>query len=232
MNRTHDQNRNKTSPKPGRRPLRYALTLWPEWIPLFYKRELVERGCQKDGENRVWAPPSSARGFMPGDWVALHSGAYIGGRKGKPAEAEGLELANHMMECALDDAALPSRTLGAPVEPMIASDIPTRSISCVVQIKGWHNNTPDPHPSVWRMGDDGWFWTVGEHIRLPWPIPIERGFQKLWILPTGIRDQIRAQVGDVLKTQGGKPVFSQNEIIARAYARFHGDFVSHLDITY
>lgn len=59
--------------------IEYALTLWPEWA-------WAIANLDKRVENRTWAPPIS----MVGKRIAIHSGASIGGRKGRVARREGL----------------------------------------------------------------------------------------------------------------------------------------------
>ena len=51
-----------------------ALTLWPEWAAL------IAHGL-KPVENRGWKLPEGER-------IAIHAGAHIGGRKGRPALEE------------------------------------------------------------------------------------------------------------------------------------------------
>lgn len=56
-----------------------ALTLWPEWAYAIFQ-------LGKDVENRTW----TQRG-IEGCFIAIHAGAYIGGRKGARATREGLQ---------------------------------------------------------------------------------------------------------------------------------------------
>jgi len=60
-------------------PKLLALTLWPEWA--FAVAHLGKRI-----ENRSWRPPKRHVGSR----IAIHAGAHIGGRPGRPARIAGL----------------------------------------------------------------------------------------------------------------------------------------------
>ena len=57
-----------------------AITLWPEWA-------YAVAWLGKRIENRDWPPPRS----LIGERVAIHAGAHVGGRKGRPAMEEGMQ---------------------------------------------------------------------------------------------------------------------------------------------
>jgi hypothetical protein len=62
-----------------------AITLWPEWI-----WAMCHLG--KRVENRTWVPPKALLGQV----IALHAGAHIGGRKGRPAMLDGMYAVCYM----------------------------------------------------------------------------------------------------------------------------------------
>ena len=68
-----------------------ALTIWPEWVWAILHLD-------KHIENRTWDPRT--RGLQVGHRLALHAGAYLGGRKGKPATMEALEAVQGMAQRA------------------------------------------------------------------------------------------------------------------------------------
>lgn len=163
-----------------------ALTLWPEWA---WTIATIGRGSPayqwepKDVENRGWHP----RGRLPvGTRIAIHAGAHLGGRPGRPAAQEAREAVVSMLRN--------QRTLGPrpawshelwpmPVDAM--DDVPRSAIVCIATMAGYDQvqRTPWDVPGAWH-------WRLRDVVVLPSPVPCQ-GAQGLWSIPTDVRERLR-----------------------------------------
>jgi hypothetical protein len=153
-----------------KRPL-FALTLWPEWA---WAIAHLDKGC----ENRTWTPDKGT--LLPGDWLAIHAGAHIGGRPGSVALGEGLQrVVQAAGECGwtCEQTAERQWVLTKPSFNPVVLDAPhiaTRALVALVR-----------HQRIEVGGDGPWVhvdafqWRWSEHVRLDEPI-LCRGMQGLW----------------------------------------------------
>jgi hypothetical protein len=147
------------------RPLR-ALTLWPEWA-----WAITQLG--KDVENRDWKPSRTI--LAPGDWLAIHAGAVLGGgnpsRKATEAAlqkvAESYLFANNF----------------APL-PELATKPTLSAIVALVRYSG----ADGANPGGWAV-PGAYHWRWDRMITLATPIPC-RGERDLWPVPEAIVAQI------------------------------------------
>ncbi len=159
---------------------RFALTLWPEWAYAIC-------ALGKRVENRTWS-----RASVQGQWIAIHGGASIGGRKGQDAEADGIaELAT---------MAVRARALSPPVgeaELRILREGARASagkIVAVAQVQEFVRASADP----WFVGPVGW--VLRDVVVLAQPVPV-KGAQGLWPLGKEVAAQVRFQ----LQSRPGRP---------------------------
>lgn len=155
--------------------VRRALTLWPEWA-------WAITDLDKRVENRGWPP--FAR--LIGQRIAIHAGAYIGGRDGRPARAEGWSAVANMATRAgwnvqwADQKFLSFRKndqFYGVVDPLTRVDIPTSAIVA-------HAKLASVTPPSRVTDNDGWYvgeygWRLEDLVVLPEPIPMQ-GAQSLW----------------------------------------------------
>lgn len=155
-----------------------ALTLWPEWVfaVIFLGKPL---------ENRTWSIPK-------GEWFGLHAGAYIGGRKGAPAEAEGWEAVANMARRAgwvsapglwrCHDFAKGAQTVRRdPTAPLTS------------RIHGLFRVTAHLHHSAGPWHVPGQIGNVFDYVPLVEPVGC-KGFQQLWAVPAEVVERMRVAV--------------------------------------
>lgn len=152
-----------------------ALTLWPEWVWAIVNLD-------KRIENRTWKLPIS-------EWFGLHAGAYIGGRKGSVAEAEGWEAVEDMAVCAgwvtppglwrtheyRKDGRIVQRDPTAPLTSMIHGLLRVKSYT-MGDPGGWH-----------ARGQIG---NTFDYIPLAEPVAC-KGAQQLWAVPADVVERLR-----------------------------------------
>jgi hypothetical protein len=185
-----------------------ALTLWPEWpwaIDLPNEDGTGYHPLAKRVENREWEIPI-------GQWIALHAGKYIGGRKGRVATDEGLDSVALMGQRAgfetlvrdewKDGGVVVLRpflgTWGSCNEngivppnsirrPIVTSAI--IGLFRVTRYVGPGDNRPLPDGvRGWKVSDA--VGNVFEYKRLNKPVSCD-GHQKLWTLPDNILARCR-----------------------------------------
>lgn len=155
-----------------------AITLWPEWAAcVLYAGKRVE--------NRTWRPPEK----LIGQRLALHAGAYIGGRPGGYYDAHAAVMGTAARvqrflrlrrSRVLEEVAPDGRLLGQHV-------VATRAVVATFELgkpwratgKGWESDDPDT-----------WCWPLLDVRVLPDPVPAV-GSQGLWTLP----DDVATRVG-------------------------------------
>lgn len=157
---------------------RLALTLWPEWT-------WAVAHFGKDIENRSWAPPAR----IIGQWLAIHAGAHIGGRKGDAACLEGLTDLREMAECVEDERGGTREGGGLPLYSELIPMIATSAIVAVVKVTGAVRGDP----VGWYCGLPDYGWKLNSLITLPEPVKC-KGAQGLWPLPPDALAQVREQV--------------------------------------
>ena len=144
-----------------------ALTLWPEWA-------WAIRRLGKDVENRSWAPP----GYLVGRRLAIHAGAFVGGRKGSVAEEEGVDALVYMADRAgwtlrVEDGAISAAKGQRSVKERIA----VRAIVATVRLDGWTSESESP----WAVpGQVHWLLSAVEPVAA---LPRMNGRQGLWDVP-------------------------------------------------
>jgi hypothetical protein len=147
------------------RPLR-ALTLWPEWA-----WAITQLG--KDVENRDWRPNRTI--LAPGDWLAIHAGAVLGG--GVPSRKA--------TEAALQKVAETyCFATGFKLLPELATKPTLSAIVALVRYSG----ADGANPGGWAV-PGAYHWRWDRMIVLATPIPC-RGERDLWPVPEAIVAQI------------------------------------------
>jgi len=178
-----------------------ALTLWPEWpwtIDLPNPDGTDYHPLAKRLENREWEIPLN-------QWIALHAGKYIGGRKGRVASDEGCESVSLMGQragfearCMTDykdggavilrpfvgawGAATALSTSGG----MIMRPIVTSAIIGIFKVTRYlRPGETDESDGLrgWKVPDQ--IGNVFEYKRLNKPVPCD-GKQGLWQVPADI----------------------------------------------
>lgn len=184
-----------------------ALTLWPEWawaIDLPKEDGTGYHPLAKRVENREWEIPLS-------QWIALHAGKYIGGRKGRVASDEGCESVSLMGQRAgFQTQCITDRKDGGLVilhpfvgswgvatalsvhDGLIMRPIVTSAIIGLFRVTRYvepGDNRPLPDGiRGWKVPDA--VGNVFEYKRLNSPVPCV-GHQKLWTLPDNILARCR-----------------------------------------
>jgi hypothetical protein len=157
-----------------------ALTLHPEWA-------FAVAYLGKDVENRFWHP--SPLQLPAGDWLAIHAGAHVGGKKGITAEKAGYSRLFETAERAgwrLD----PSAALVSEREVVPLSLLTCSAVVALVRFQG-----ACIRRGVWSVdGQSQWRWD--RMVRLPRPVPC-RGAQALWALPSEVEAEVRLRVGEL-----------------------------------
>lgn len=159
------------------RPL-LALTLWPEWA-------WAITTLDKRIENRTWTPRAGQ--LRPGEWFAIHAGAHVGGRPGRPADKEGLFAVANMAERARWHVKVGVGALKGPgisvhrqsdgdSHLIAASQIPTSRVVALARYGGVR-----PSSSGWAV-PGARHWHLDEVIPLA-DTPRMGGVQGLWPLP-------------------------------------------------
>ena len=176
----------------------HCLTLWPEWA-------YAVAALGKRVENRSWAAPSS----MIGQWIGIHAGAYMGGRKNSGAAECVLEMAEtarqhgHAVDCL---------KVLANGNVLIADngkrDIIARSAVVAVALVG-ECVPPGERPSTHRRAE-GWSgdadlpwgnaeayrWIFDDVVRLPVTVGPVRGAQGLWKCPPALASKVLSGVSE------------------------------------
>jgi hypothetical protein len=152
----------------------HALTLWPEW-------NWAIDNLDKLVENRGWPLPPA----MQGKRIAIHAGAYIGGRKGAPATREGIEAVAEMATSAgwtvtADGLHALLFTKGEIVRRLTAESIVRSAITCTVVLASCTPPGPVLPDDGWYAGDYGF--RLADKQTLPEPIHCS-GAQGFWTLP-------------------------------------------------
>jgi hypothetical protein len=150
---------------PCAHPLR-ALTLWPEWA-----WAITQLG--KDVENRDWRPSRAV--LSPGDWLAIHAGAVMGG--GNPSR----KAADAALRGVLETHA---RVTGLKPLPEPLSEPTLSAIVALVRYSG----ADGANPGGWAV-PGAYHWRWDRMITLATPIPC-RGERDLWPVPEAIVAQI------------------------------------------
>ncbi len=159
---------------------RFALTLWPEWAYAIC-------ALGKRVENRTWS-----RASVQGQWIAIHGGASIGGRKGQDAEADGIaELATMAVRARVISPPVGEAELRILREGARAA---AGKIVAVAQVQEFVRASADP----WFVGPVGW--VLRGVAVLPQPVPV-KGAQGLWPLGEEVAAQVRLQ----LQARPGRP---------------------------
>lgn len=152
-----------------------ALTLWPEWA-------FAIAHLGKDVENRTWTPPKA----LIGQRIAIHAGAYIGGRRARVAVEEGAQALRDMARRAGVDISvvLPilactwtSSTRILQNEPWRSTPIVTRAIVATAVLAEVRRDSPSP----WAVSG-AVHWCLADVQVLSDPEPCS-GRQGLWDAP-------------------------------------------------
>lgn len=164
-----------------------VITLWPEWA------WAIER-LDKTVENRSWD-----HGLEPGTLLAIHAGAYIGGRKGLVARDEGMAALVSQARVAGWEIWGPTWRLGSSTKTITkpsrtqqwigAAAVTTSAIVAVGRVA-------EGPPASAELG-----WAV-PGLRHWWFDPVWRldapvkcgGHQGLWTLPDELADRVFAQI--------------------------------------
>jgi hypothetical protein len=147
------------------RPLR-ALTLWPEWA-------WAITALGKDCENRDRKPSRAV--LSPGDWLAIHAGAVMGG--GVPSRKAD--------EAALQKVADAYRfAAGFRPLPELTAKPTTSAIVALVRYTG----ADGANPGGWAV-PGAYHWRWDRVIVLPAPISC-RGERGLWPVSEAIMAQL------------------------------------------
>lgn len=166
----------------------YALTVWPEWA---HAIAYLGKPC----ENRTWEPGADT--VQPGDWLAIHAGAHIGGRPGGVAEREGHEALRRTAEGAGFQSLIQGDGQVLFVDEqrkaLYSPDLLVRkSIVALVRFRGVDQGGDGPWDHVDALQ---WRWT--DLVVLPRPVACA-GHQGLWPVfgaPLAeVREQLRVEL--------------------------------------
>lgn len=174
------------------RPIQ-ALTLWPEWA-------WAIQHLGKRVENRKRKPDSR---LQPGDWFAIHAGAHLGGRRGKPAKQEAQDTVERMAKRAGHPCVNTQHGLWVgdrfATAPTTATEMydqgfrmnyhHARAIICLVQYQGFAKRCLDP----WANPDAVAWMLADRIIVLPEPIQCN-GLQGLWAVPDEHQAYLRSLI--------------------------------------
>lgn len=172
-----------------------AITLWPEWAwAICY--------LGKATENRSWYPPRE----LIGRRLAIHAGAYVGGRKAQAAAAEAVDAVSRMAgfagwritthsdrrgPFAIEAVRLRERaaTTFAADGPHLAGfgSVPTSAVVAVATLA----SVDDEDRTPWDVPGE-WHWRLADVVVLDRPVPM-RGAQGLWHWTPALdgRDDVR-----------------------------------------
>ncbi len=158
-----------------------ALTLWPEWA------WAIEH-LGKRVENRIWVP--SPGQLKPGDWLAIHAGAHIGGRKGIPAMRKAaVRLANTANDAGCWTSLQPLDLIasrGPAGRPFRLSNCTTGAIVAVAEYLGHDADRKTP----WD-GRGAHHWRLGRVGVLQLPVYL-KGARNLWSVPAELLPKLEA----------------------------------------
>ena len=163
-----------------------ALTLWPEWAWAICN-------LTKRVENRSRGPDKRLK---PGDWFAIHAGAHLGGRKGKPAHYEALTSLQVMAERAeyhteIRAGALHVGSKGTRIKDH-RLDIPGACRRHIVALARYQYSGEN-NPSRWAT-TGAVSWQLGARIiRVPRSIRLS-GKQGLWVVPEEHQAYLRSLI--------------------------------------
>ncbi len=157
-----------------------ALTLWPEWahaVAFLGKRI----------ENRDWPPPDT----LIGQRLAIHAGAAIGGRRGRPAAREAaVALRGGALVAGVE---LVVHVDGTELAVGIAGDstraVETGMVLCTAIVAGRLKRSPERGYRPWGVEAAEWWWGLEDVQRLPIPVPC-RGAQGLWTVPDHVLERM------------------------------------------
>lgn len=173
-----------------------AITLHPEWIVPILSDHPAAKRC----ENRSWRLPEA----QIGQWLALHSGASIGGRWRLDQSLDG--AAGQVACDTIQAVRIAANGAGWPFIGHLRglSHLhPGRSTRVIDGI--WRAASPghivglirvDSQDQDQRTGWDvegQWHWRIGAVVPLVAPIP-QRGAQGLWPVPDTALAEIRRQL--------------------------------------
>lgn len=187
-----------------------ALTLWPEWIPMFdldalralsaepttglYSHTFSRSQRQaKNVENRTWEQPPY---HLINRWMAWHAGVNInGGKGGKRGIQEALEL----VSATAEHAGWPGIVL-KPEQLITGCIVALAYIDGIVINGSAYIRSPDGEyvqelerrpVNPWAF-PESWQLRIHTYRKLDTPIPC-KGAQKLWTVGAEQRAAIRAQ---------------------------------------
>lgn len=152
-----------------------ALTLWPEWAWAVHYLD-------KRLENRGYKLPF-------GEWIALHAGAHLGGRKGSVAEAEARENVRDMAIRAgwTTDGGLWNCYDFRRGDQLVRLD-PTKPLNSMIHGLFRVNIYAMGAPGGWHV--PGQIGNCFEYLPLAEPVPC-KGAQGLWTVPADVVEQMR-----------------------------------------
>lgn len=153
-----------------------ALTLWPEWCPLFFMDKGTGYG-PKDIENRPWKAPKLSNHT----WVAIHAGKSIGGRSGRTAHSNGISTIIDMMHRA---------GFSKSDAHFAISSIVTSAIVGVVRFDRMRIDEKSP----WAIPGQ-YHWHVAEARKLTSPVAVAKGALGLWHVEKSVAFDVGNQVG-------------------------------------
>lgn len=173
-----------------------AITLWPEWAWAIARLD-------KRIENRGWVPPRGA--LVPGDWLAIHAGANIGGRPGRKATNDGIYT---LVEAAY---AVGWQSVGVemPTGPMLTrfrrseEDVEVFvECSAIVAVAKYQDAFRAPlEPQrcrPWQAPSQAGYpcfgWLLTDVVTLPDPVPC-KGKQGLWDVPAELLPILNVAIG-------------------------------------
>lgn len=173
-----------------------AITLHPEWIVPILSDHHAAKRC----ENRSWRLPEA----QIGRWIALHSGAAIGGRwrLGQSLDGAAGQIASDAVQAVRITANEADWPFIGHLRGLSRLD-PARSTRVIDGT--WRAASPghivalirvDSQDQDQRTGWDvegQWHWRIGAVVPLVAPIP-QRGAQGLWHVPDAARVEIRRQL--------------------------------------
>ncbi len=167
-----------------------AITLWPEWSWAFSRLD-------KMVENRGWM-----HGLPPGELLAIHAGAYIGGRKGLVARDEGMAALVSQARLARWQISGPTWKLGSTtriIQKPGREDVwiggPAIRTSAIVAVGRVAQGPPAGAELGWAVPGCRHWW-FDQVWRLPTPVRCT-GHQGLWPVAGELAEQVNAQLDRV-----------------------------------
>lgn len=164
-----------------------AITLWPEWSWAFSRLD-------KMVENRGWM-----HGLPAGELLAIHAGAYIGGRQGLVARDEGMAALVSQARIAGWEIYGPVWKLGSTPRPIYKAGRdrtyiggPIIQTSAIVAVGRVADGPPPGAELGWAVpGCQHWWfdqvWPVAKPVRCS-------GHQSLWPVPDELAERVLSQI--------------------------------------